>query len=212
MRIIDISLAISNNIPVWPGDRGVKLERISSIEEGANSNDSRIELGVHTGTHIDAPVHFGMSAKDVTGIRLDELIGPCLVIEIPENITIITKEVIGQMQIPASPTRLLFKTRNSKIWDQDTSDFDTNYVGIDEEAAKILVDRGTRVVGIDYLSVAPFKKTRPTHEVLLGADIVLLEGLDLRKVSTGYYTLICLPLKLAGSDGAPARIVLIDEV
>ena len=106
----------------------------------------------------------------------------------------------------------MFKTKNSTFWTSGDTEFRTDFVGLSEDGAQSLVERGIRVVGIDYLSIAPYKQSRPTHETLLKAGMVIIEGLDLHEVTTGYYTLMCLPLKLAGSDGAPARVALIDEV
>jgi len=212
MRIIDISLTLSKDTPVWPGDPAIQLERINKMEEGANSNVSRITMGVHSGTHIDAPVHFGVSSQGVDAIRLDELIGPCFVVELPDEVDLIDRQALEKVHIPSGPTRLLFKTRNSKLWAEGIIGFDTHFVAIAEDAARFLVERGTRVVGVDYLSVAPYKHSTPTHEALLKGGVVIIEGLDLHAVAGGYYSLICLPLKLAGSDGAPARAALIDEV
>jgi len=212
MRIIDVSLTLSNSTPVWPGDPAIQLGRINKMEEGANSNVSRITMGVHSGTHIDAPVHFGVSEKGVDDIRLDELIGPCFVVEMPDEVDLIDRQALEKVHIPAGSTRLLFKTRNSKLWADGIKEFDTHFVAITEDAARFLVERGTRLVGVDYLSVAPYKHSTPTHETLLRDGLVIIEGLDLHAVTGGYYSLICLPLKLAGSDGAPARAALIDEV
>ena len=212
MRIIDISLTLSNTLPVWPGDQPVIVERVSHIADGADANVSRLEMQVHSGTHIDAPVHFIDGEHGVDGIRLEDLIGPCFVIEMPDGVREINREALDNVYIPAGANRILFKTRNSLLWADTNASFVSEFVGIAEDAARMLVARGTRVVGIDYLSIAPYDKSKPTHEILLKSGVVIIEGLDLRQVSTGYYSLICLPLKLAGSDGAPARVVLIDEV
>ena len=212
MRIIDVSLTLSDKLPVWPGDPRVSLERVRKIEDGANSNVSRLELQVHSGTHIDAPVHFLPGERGVDSISLPELIGPCFVLEIPEDAVTVTREVLDSLYIPTGVTRLLLKTSNSASWDRGDADFNTKFVGLAEDGAKLLVEKGIHLIGIDYLSIAPYKQSRPTHEVLLKAGLVIIEGLDLHAVTTGYYSLICLPIKLAGSDGAPARVVLIDEV
>lgn len=212
MRIIDVSLTLSNQLPVWPGDPQVSLERVHKIEEGANSNVSRLDLHVHSGTHIDAPVHFLPSGKGVDSILLPDLIGPCFVLEFSDDVGIISRETLSSHLIPSGVTRLLFKTKNSSFWTSGDSEFRTDFVGLSEDGAQALVERGIRVVGIDYLSIAPYKQSRPTHETLLKAGMIIIEGLNLQEVTTGYFTLICLPLKLAGSDGAPARVALIDEV
>lgn len=212
MRIIDISLTLSNKLPVWPGDPRVSLERVHKIEDGAHSNVSRLEIQVHSGTHIDAPVHFLPGEKGIESIQLSDLIGPCFVLEFPEDVTVINQEILGKQYIPGGVTRLLLKTRNSAFWTADDSEFKTDFVGLAEDGARWLVERGIRVVGIDYLSIAPYKQSKPTHEVLLKAGVVIIEALDLHAVTTGYYSLLCMPIKLAGSDGAPARAALIDEV
>ena len=212
MRIIDVSLTLSNILPVWPGDLPIKVDQVSRMVDGADANVSRLEMQVHSGTHIDAPVHFIDGEHGVDGIRLEDLIGPCFVIEMPDGVSVINREALENVYIPAGATRILFKTKNSLLWDANNASFVCEFVGIAEDAARMLVERGTRVVGIDYLSIAPYAQSKPTHEILLKSGVVIIEGLDLRQVSTGYYSLICLPLKLAGSDGAPARVVLIDEV
>lgn len=211
MKIYDLSLTIRNGIPVWPGDPKVKLERISKIEEGANSNVSHIGMSVHTATHVDAPIHFIQGAKTIEMLPLDVLVGRALVVELPLTVDEIGREEIEQAGIPAGTERLIIKTRNSSYWRENDQVFQRGFVGVNLEGAIALVGMGIRLVGIDYLSISPFKKSRPTHEVLLGAEIVIVEGLNLDGVSPGWYTLVCLPLKLGGSDGAPARVILLEE-
>lgn len=208
MRIYDISLTISPSLPVWPGDPNVLLERVAKIEEGANANVSRITMGVHTGTHIDAPFHFLQDGKTVESLPINLLTGRAYVLHLPE-VDVITAAVLESAQIPPRTRRVLFKTRNSDLWAHQVAGFQSDFVGLSADGAEYLVNRGVRLVGVDYLSVAPYKKSRPTHEVLLKAGVVIVEGLDLSTVSQGRYTLFCLPLKLAGSDGAPARAILV---
>lgn len=208
MRIYDISLTISPSLPVWPGDPNVLLERVAKIEEGANANVSRITMGVHTGTHIDAPFHFLQDGKTVESLPINLLTGRAYVLHLPE-VDVITAAVLESAQIPPRTRRVLFKTRNSDLWARQVAGFQSDFVGLSADGAEYLVNRGVRLVGVDYLSVAPYKKSRPTHEVLLKAGVVIVEGLDLSTVSQGRYTLFCLPLKLAGSDGAPARAILV---
>jgi arylformamidase len=212
MKMIDITLTISSSLPVWPGNEPVRLERVRKIEDGANSNNSVLEMGVHTGTHVDAPVHFLNDSKlGVDSLSLDVLVGFCCVVEIPMDAREITREVLKQVFIPQTSQRILFKTRNSTFWEKGLKDFQEDFVGISEDGAQFLVDRGVKLVGLDYLSISPYKKSRPTHEVFLKNNVILLEGIDLSKVSEGFYTIFCLPIKLAGSDGAPARVMLIEE-
>ncbi len=208
MHTYDISLTISPELPTWPGDPSVTLERVNKIEEGANANVSRIEMGVHTGTHVDAPYHFLPEGKTIEKLPLKVLTGRAYVLHLPDVDTI-TEAVLLRSEIPPRTRRLLFRTRNSEYWKNQPTKFQTRFVGITADGADYLVRRGVKLVGVDYLSVAPYKQSRPTHEILLGAGVVVVEGLDLSEISQGRYTLFCLPLKLAGSDGAPARAILV---
>lgn len=212
MKIHDISLTLSAELPVWPGDPRIRLERMNKIDEGAHSNVSEIQMRVHSGTHVDAPVHFlNDSLLGADSLSLTDLVGFCIVAEIPDEVDVITRTVLEQIYLPDSCPRILFKTRNSTYWQQELGDFQEKFVGIDASAAEYLMDRGVRLVGLDYLSIAPYQNSRPTHEIFLKNRVVILEGVNLSGVTAGYYTLICLPLKLAGSDGAPARAILIEE-
>lgn len=208
MRTYDITLTISPDLPTWPGDPGVKLERVEKIEDGSNANVSRVEMGVHTGTHVDAPFHFLQDGTTVDKLNLSLLTGRAYVLHLPD-VEVITAAVLEEAQIPPRTRRVLFKTRNSDFWVKKEPDFRTDFVGLSEDGAEYLVRRGVKLVGVDYLSVAPYRNSRPTHEKLLEAGVVIVEGLDLSEVSQGRYTIYCLPLKLANSDGAPARAILI---
>lgn len=209
MRIYDISLTISPDIPTWPGNPGVSLERIAKIENGSNANLTRLDMCVHTGTHVDAPYHFlGAGAATVEQLPLKILSGRAYVLHLPDC-NLITASILSRAEVPPRTRRLLFKTRNSEFWSQQGNGFQTDFVALSADAAQWLVDKGIKLVGIDYLSIAPYKMGRPTHEVLLKAGIIILEGLDLSAISPGRYTLHCLPLKLAGADGAPARAILV---
>lgn len=208
MRIYDVTLTISPDLVVWPGDPRIVAERVQKIEEGAVANVTRLEMSAHTGTHVDAPFHFLENGDTVETLSLKLLTGRAYVVHLPD-VDLITKEAIESANIPPRTRRVLFKTRNSEHWAGDHRDFNTNYVALDPEAAEILIQRGVKLVGVDYLSVAPFEDVAPTHNVLLEAGIVILEGLDLSLVSPGRYTLYCLPLKIKGADGAPARAMLV---
>jgi len=208
MRIYDVSVGISPQMPVWPGDPPVSLKRVSEIAKGANANVSRLECGVHIGTHVDAPSHFIDGAPDVETLSMKVLNGRAYVVDLPEA-DVLDAETLEEAGIPPRTRRLLFKTRNSEFWPSEGSEFRTDFVGVDRSGAEWLVKKGVQLVGIDYLSIAPYKQSRPTHRVLLNAGVVVIEGLDLSQVSRGRYTLHCLPLKLMGSDGAPARAILV---
>jgi len=209
MHIYDISLTITPEMPVWPGDPDVKLERVAKIEAGDGYNLTRLDLSVHNGTHVDAPYHFlGGDTATVDKLSLKTLSGRVYVLHLPDC-ELITAEVLENAEIPPRTRRLLFRTRNSNYWTENQKVFHTDFVALNPDAAQWLVNRGVKLVGIDYLSIAPFNDGHPTHDVLLKAGVVIVEGLDLSKISQGRYTLHCLPLKLAGSDGAPARVILI---
>ncbi|HVD01214.1 MAG TPA: cyclase family protein [Candidatus Dormibacteraeota bacterium] len=207
MQIFDVSVPVSPRLPTWPGDPTISLTRASSIAAGDPANVSRLEAGVHTGTHVDAPVHFMDGAPGIDSISVQTLVGPCLVVAAdPPGLELRPED------LPATDhTRILFKTRNSKRWGAGDQPFDTEFVAVGPELAARLVAEGKLLVGVDYLSVesyhAPFE--HPVHHALLEARIVVVEGLDLSAVEPGEYQLYCLPLKLVGSDGAPARTILV---
>lgn len=211
MKFWDISVTISKDLPVWPGDPKAVVERINKIEDGANANVSRLDIGCHTGTHVDAPFHFLPGTKTVESLSLNTLIGPVQVIKIPDDFSIITGDIVQASGLKPDTKRVLFKTFSSTFWAKYGSQFRTEFVGIDRSGAEALVQMGIELVGTDYLSVSPFKQSRPTHETFLKASVILLEGLDLSQVDAGDYTLVCLPVKIAGADGAPARAVLMRE-
>lgn len=210
MKIYDITISIHPQMPIWPGDPTVQIERVSQIEAGDNANVSHIAMSAHTGTHVDAPFHFLQQGITLEQVPLDWFVGPATVLEILD-VDLITARDLENAAIPAGTERLLIKTRNSEIWASGETQFQTDFVALSPDAAQYLVDRGVKLVGIDYLSIAPYKQSRPTHKILLGAEIVVLEGVDLSAVTPGHYTLYCLPLKLDGADGAPARVILVED-
>lgn len=211
MEYIDISVAIQPNLPVWTGDPAVKILRASSIAAGDAANVTRLDMGAHTGTHVDAPLHFLDGRRSVEQLDLDVLIGPAWVaaFDSPREVTAADLEDAG---IPAGTARLLLKTRNSRLWAEKGATFDEDFVGIAADGARWMVDHGIRLVGIDYLGVERFDSVplgAPVHKTLLGEDIILLEGLNLSAVEPGAYHLICLPVKIQGADGSPSRAVLV---
>ncbi len=211
MRIHDISLTVTPSLPTWPGDPKVELERVEKIEDGANANVSRLSAGVHTGTHVDAPFHFLSDGTAVDTLPLEVLFGAVQVVELSDQVDLITADVIQSAGLIHGVERVLFKTRNSKFWARGETEFQTGFVAISADGAEYLVKQRIKLVGIDYLSIAPYKNSRPTHQILLKAKIVVIEGLNLSEIKPGVYQLACLPLKLGGSDGAPARTVLIEQ-
>jgi len=210
MPIHDISLPISESLIVWPSDPGMKITQTSRLDKGDMMTVSRLDMGAHTGTHVDAPCHFVQSGLGVDALDLDVLVGPALVVHVPEA-DAISPDVLEGLAIPPGTVRVLFRTRNSDRWARSEREFDENFVAITEDGAHWLVERGVRLVGVDCLSVGPFNDPAPTHLILLHADVIALEGLHLGGIAPGVYQLVCLPLKIAGSDGAPARAILIDQ-
>jgi arylformamidase len=210
MKIYDVSVSINEKTPVYEGDPNVEISVANAIANGDAANVSRLCGGVHTGTHVDAPVHFIEGARRVHELDLEKLVGKCRVVEIGETEMSISVEHIEKANLEGVE-RVLFKTRNSQFWNEPEKGFRKDFTYIEPEAARSLVDLNIKLVGIDYLSVEKFgAETFDTHIALLEKEVVIIEGLDLREVSGGDYELICLPLKIAGGagDGAPARTIL----
>jgi arylformamidase len=193
-------------MPLYEGDPPVTLERVTSIAGGGICNLSKLDFGLHSGTHIDAPLHFIDGAVGVEATPLDSLIGDAYVVDATGVGNQIDAAALRSLAIPPGCERVLFKTSNSQLWERAA--FSRDFVALAEDAARELVQRGVRLVGIDYLSIAPFADPAPTHIVLLKAGVVILEGLDLRRVQPGSYRLLCLPLLVEGADGASARTLL----
>jgi arylformamidase len=211
MTIYDISLTISPDLPTWPGDPQLELERFESMDKGSSYNATRISACVHLGTHVDAPRHFLKDGRTIEQLPLEVLTGPCYVVQLPDGIEAITADVLDRTEITSEMKRVLFGTSNSHFWARGESKFQTEFVAVTEDGAEWLVEHGVQLVGVDYLSVAPYAESIPTHVVLLKAGVIVLEGLNLSNVMRGFYDLYCLPLKIAGSDDAPARAILIQS-
>ena len=211
MNIIDISIPLSEKTPVWEGDKGISVPRVAKIEEGSDFNVSRIELGVHAGTHIDAPFHVFENGDTVDQIPLGNLIGRVQVVEIPDGISVINKNCLMNLDFQDGIDRILFKTSNSIYWETDPFSFNKEYVAINSEGAEYLANMDLRLVGVDYFSVSSYDDLKQPHLILLERGIILLENIDLRQVVPEIYQLICLPLKIIDTDGAPVRAVLISD-
>ena len=207
MTLYDISLTYTENLPTWPGDPTIQIKRISSIKDGDLANVTQLSMCAHSGTHVDAPDHFLGNGKTVETIPLELMIGPAAVVETHAEETITPADLITA-RIPAGVKRVLLKTANSEYWAAGNMAFQEDFIALDEEAAEYLVELGVKVIGVDYLSVAPFTDPEPTHKTLLEAGVLIIEGLDLSGIEPGEYILYCLPLKIGGSDGAPARVLL----
>jgi arylformamidase len=209
MRIFDLSVGISPTLPVWPGNPGIEIARVQNMDKGDHANVSKLALGAHTGTHVDAPVHFINGAAGVDTLPLEVLVGPAVLIDLP-NVKAVTAPDLEGAQIPAGTERLLIKTHNSTYWANGDTEFHTDFAGVADDAAHWLVEHKVKLVGVDYLSVAPWKQSTPTHRTQLEAGVVVVEGLNLSAIQPGQHSFTCLPMKIVGSDGAPARAIIID--
>jgi arylformamidase len=206
--IYDITIPISKDTPVWTGDKEVKIYRDRSIAAGADYNVSLMEIGVHTGTHMDAPFHVIDAGRTVDQIALEQLIGPAQVVVVPPEIEVINAGFLSTCGLAAGVQRVLFKTRNSKFWNDQPLRFREDFIGVDTSGARWLTEQGVILAGIDWFSISPMQDPKTPHEILLRGGAVILENLDLRKVPAGHYEMVCLPLKLMGTDGAPVRAIL----
>jgi arylformamidase len=206
VEILDISMVLEDKMPVYPGDPYFESKVFSSIVGGDPVNLTKLCLGSHSGTHIDAPKHFYQNGQTIDQLSLADLSGVARVIDVGLAKSI-TAEILARHHIKKGE-RLLLKTANSRL---PLDKFYENYVYLEEEAAAYLVERSIKLVGIDYLSIGKFKSESQVHQLLLGAEVVIVEGLRLAQVKPGTYLLICLPLKLVGIDGAPARAILIKK-
>lgn len=204
MKVFDISVPIHSEMIVYEGNPGVALESWESIAEGATANVSRISLGAHTGTHVDAPLHFLEDGPGSEAIDVSRLIGPAVVVD-ARDLEELDADSLASLDIAEGAERVLLKTRNSRHWERDS--FTRDFVRLDGSGARFVIEHGIAVIGIDYLSIGDVE----AHRLLLSADVIPLEGLDLREVDPGEYELLCLPLRIEGSDGAPARAVLVSR-
>ncbi|MEN8614573.1 cyclase family protein [Dehalogenimonas sp. THU2] len=203
---IDISVTLCDGMVHWPGDPPVRIERVQDLAKGDSHTLSQLTMGSHSGTHVDAPAHFLKGAAAVDELDPGVLLGPARVVEIDDMESIKPEELVRHRLRKGE--RILFKTHNSALWKERT-EFNKDFVYITVEAASYLAERDISAVGVDYLSVGGYHKDGgEVHRTLLGAGIWIIEGLDLSGVSAGRYQLACLPLKIGGGDGAPARAVL----
>jgi arylformamidase len=200
--MIDVSVAIRPRMPIYDGDPGVEIALAHSIERGDVANVSRLVLGAHTGTHVDAPRHFIPDGPGAGELGLEPFVGRCQVADATAATGPVDAASVASIGLPPGTERVLLKTSNSRLWERDA--FAPDFVRLDGGGAQALIDLGVRLVGIDYLSIGD----PDVHRALLGRGVGVVEGLDLRGVDPGAYFLVCLGLKLAGCDGAPARALL----
>lgn len=207
-KIIDISVTLQKGVPCWPGEDFWNFEPVARMDQGAPCNVSKFAMGAHMGTHVDSPWHFGMSDQTVEAIPMDQLVVPARVLDLTHVTKAVTRDDL--LDKIDGTQAVLFKTKNSgKI--ENLQPFDKEFIHPDPSAAEYLVEKGIKTLGVDYLSVDGFDvKGAPVHHILLGAGVFIVEGLDLSKVEPRDYMFIVLPLKILGSDGAPARAILID--
>jgi arylformamidase len=211
-RVIDVSLPIGPDLLVWPGDPAVVVERRSSIAAGDAANVSELRMGTHTGTHIDPPVHFIEGGAGIDAVPVETLVGPAVVADLRDWSMPIGPDVLDRLGVPAGTERLLLRTASSELWRRLPVGFPDEYAHLTPEGAAWIVERGIRLVGVDFLSVErKGAEGHPVHVALLSNEVVIVEGLDLGDVEPGRYTLVALPLRITGGDGGPARVVLIED-
>jgi arylformamidase len=204
-KLLDVSVPLAAGLPTYPGNPEFEIHPVKRIANGDSSNVSRLVMGSHTGTHVDAPRHFFDDGAGVDALPLPLLLGRARVVEISR------RGGIGAAELAEAglreDLRVLLKTSNSALWNGEA--FHSDYTHLTEEGARYLVDQGVKVVGVDYLSVEQFKKPgAPAHRALLSHGVVIIEGLNLAEAEAGMYEMYCLPLRVAGADGAPARVIL----
>lgn len=210
MKIHDVSVPIRDGGLVYPGNPPIHIELQQAIAKGAGANVSHVDFGSHTGTHVDAPRHFFDDGAGVDQIPLDILIGDAMVVGFRDDVRAVTRGDLERFDL-TGVERLLLRTRNSTYLTQDPA-FHEDYTYLAPDGAEHLVAQGVKLVGIDYLSIEQFHSGHHrTHLTLLGAGIVIVEGLNLDGIADGRYELCCLPLRIVGCDGAPARAVLIEQ-
>ncbi len=189
MPIYDISLTLSDKLPVWPDQPSLEFERVSKIADGEIANLTKVNMIVHNGTHIDAPCHYVDGVGSIENIPMESLVGKAVVLELPEA-SMISAEVLRQAEIPPDTKRILLKTRNFQKRMLEKKEFEPEYVAVTADGAEYLVEIGIELIGIDYLSIAPFNALIPTHQILLEAGVVVVEGLNLTEVERGNYRLL----------------------
>lgn len=210
MKFFDVSVPLRNGMHYWPGDPVPEITRLEDHERGDAWSTTHLSFCAHIGTHIDAPLHRIRGGKTIDALELETLVGRAYVADLTGVTHAISAKDLQRAEIPIEAQRLLLKTRNGALWGREG--FQKDFVGLSEDGAQWLVQHSIRLVGMDYLGADVFlTDAAPAHDVLLGSGVIIVEGLMLRDVAAGWYQLICLPIKLQGADGAPARAILIDQ-
>ncbi len=205
--LIDISVRLGPGMPIWPESVGIHLSRTLALSRGDSANVSRLDMDVHCGTHIDGPMHFLHDGDPLEAYPIELFIGTAWVTHVV-GVTTISATVLDGLGIPDGTERLLLRTANSSLWHETPARFHADYVGLLPSAATWVVERGIRLVGIDYLSIQRYGDDPETHRILMRAGVAILEGLDLEGVAAGRYRLVCPPIRLGGAEAAPARAFL----
>lgn len=204
---IDVTLPIHQDMHRWPGSNPFRLKKIYTITDGNKSNSSCMQIDSHCGTHVDAPRHFIEDGDTIESLNLEDLIGETVVVAIDEGVEI-NNASLEKANIKGNCKKLLIKTSNSKLWDNKINGFCHNFESLSTSACEWVVKRGIKLIGIDYLSVEKYGGDSSVHKILLSNGVIIVEGLDLSKVTAGEYYMMCMPLKVIGAEGAPARVVL----
>jgi arylformamidase len=207
MTLFDISVPVSGSLPTYEGDPPISIVLAHEMAHGDIADVRSLNMGVHSGTHMDAPAHFIPGGRGIDEIDLDVCFGTAQVVDFSAREISLVGRAELSAALQADATRVLLKTSNSSLW--QGKEFDRAFVGLAPDGAQFLVERGVRLIGIDYLSIAPFADPATVHRILLSAGVLIVEGLDLSHVDAGDYTLACFPLRLAGAEAAPVRAVLI---
>ena len=208
MEIFDISVSVGDTVPVWDGDSRPTLTEDKTIDPRGTIQTTMLNMNVHTGTHIDAPRHFYPSGRIASEIDFNKLIGKCTVVQVSDGKETISKKDLITAGLVKSCKKVLLQTINSGLWELHRESFFHGYTALDKTAAHYLIELGVDLVGIDYLSIAPFDNVWDVHQELLSHEVVILEGINLMGIAPGEYELICLPLKLDSNDGLPVRAIL----
>lgn len=203
---IDVTIPINSRIPKWPGGYGVHISLLSDKSKGEFSTSSRLDFDLHSGTHIDAPLHHVVDGKNTDDIPLNVLCGTCLIINCKGK-EVITKKDLLKFDL-FEHKRLLIKTDNSDLWKEPYHEFFRDYCALSVDAAQYIADLSLELIGIDYLSIQKYHDSAKTHEVLLKNEIVILETLNLSNVESGLHNLICLPMKVQNAEAAPCRVLV----
>lgn len=206
MTLVDVSVGLAPSLPVWPESPGIELTPFKSRAKGDPANASVLRTDVHCGTHVDAPRHFVDSGATIDQIDLGVLNGPTYVAQVGG--ARIGAAELDRAEVPSDVRRLLLRTSNSADPSIYATPFREEYAALTPDGAAWVRDRGIEAVGIDYLSIQRFEDPPDAHEILLGAGVLIIEGLSLSAIVPGWFDMLCLPVLLTGAEAAPARVAL----